>query len=377
MNHTHDHYKAIRLHLTNIVGLGAVRLLQSLLPAMVSQKNYKLEEVYLPTNSELLEFTMLEDETSVTYYKRYLPNSISRFLECTLYRSKFDGTSPLIVFGDIPIKCKSRQTVFVQNTLLMHGTFTGQRFGAVKYWIIRWLFRRNLQYVSSFIVQTDAMKLSLNESYPEIKCRIHVIAQPVPSWLIESKLKRTKFNNGSEIGLRLFYPAASYPHKNHLLLSVIDKPNTWPVSELLLTIPDKLNPIRTVPWIRCVDKLQPDAILNAYESADALIFLSLTESYGFPLVEAMWLGLPVICPDLPYARILCGEQAIYFDPLNIFSLHAAVVQLNKRRNSGWWPDWTMQLSAIPKDWDIVASMIMNVACNCNIKQKLAVTGSVQ
>lgn len=356
-----DGRKAIRLHLTNIVGLGAVRLLQSLLPSLVAQYNYKLEEVYLPTIGELSNFTQFEHGTLLTHYKRYLPNSISRLLECTLLGSKFDGATPLLVFGDIPIRCKSKQTVFVQSTLLVRGSSTGRQLGAVKYWIARWLFRRNMRYVSNFIVQTEAMKLSLIESYPEIRGRIHIIAQPAPSWLIQSQLKRTQFHNAPELGLRLFYPAASYPHKNHRILSEIVQSETWPVSELTLTIPESLNPNPAISWIRCVNKLEPDAVINAYRTADALLFLSLSESFGFPLVEAMWIGLPVICPDLPYARALCGEQAIYFDPHNVFSLHTAIVELTKRRDSGWWPDWSTNLEKIPLDWQEVADAMLQLA----------------
>jgi len=78
--------------------------------------------------------------------------------------------------------------------------------------------------------------------------------------------------------------------------------------------------------------------------------------------------LPIICPDLPYARILCGEQAIYFDPENVVSLYAAVLDLNKRRNSGWWPDWKEQLAFIPEDWDTVAEAMMDVACDSQCKK---------
>jgi len=354
---------AIRLHLTNVVGLGAVRLLQSLLPSLVTQPNYKLKEVYLPAIGELSDFIMFEDETVQTYYKRFLPNAISRLLECTLFGGKFDGDTPLLVFGDIPLRCKSKQTVFVQTPLLIRGTSTGRQLGAIKYWIARWLFRRNMRYVTNFIVQTEAMKLSLIDSYPEIKECIHVIAQPAPDWLITSQLKRTGFHSSPEIGLRLFYPAASYPHKNHQILSEINNDKTWPVSELILTIPDNWNPNQAIPWLRCVDKLESDEVLNTYQEVDALLFLSLSESFGFPLVEAMWLGLPIICPDLPYARILCGEQAIYFDPHNVNSLHAAIEELNTRRNSDWWPNWKEQLTAIPKDWDSVAKMMFEVTCS--------------
>jgi len=358
-----DERVAIRLHLTNIAGLGSVRLLQSLLPAIVRQSLYKVDEVYLPVGSKLSNFTMFADETVKSYYKRYLPNAISRLLECTLLGSKFYGEIPLLVFGDIPLKCKSSQTVFVQTPLLIRGSSTGRQLGAIKYRIARWLFRRNIRYVSNFIVQTEAMKSSLIESYPETKGRIHIIAQPAPDWLIVSQLKRTKFYSKIGSGLRLFYPAAAYPHKNHKLLSEINHLTNWPISELTLTIPDNLNPNRSIPWLRCRDKFETEAVLNAYRNTDALLFLSLSESFGFPLVEAMWVGLPIICPDLPYARTLCGDQAIYFDPHSVTSLHTAIKELNTRRNSCWWPDWKDQLSAIPKDWDSVAKMMFDVTCS--------------
>lgn len=351
---------AVRLHLTNIIGLGAVSLLQSLLPSLVSQRNYQIEEIYLPAKGLLSHFTLIEHGTKLSHYKRYLPNAISRLLECTLLGGKFDGATPLLVFGDLPIRSKSKQTVFVQTSLLIPGANSGRQLGAIKYWIARWIFRRNLQYVSNVIVQTEAMKAALTKGYPEIKGRIHVIAQPAPSWLIRSQLKRTKFYSSNELGLRLFYPAASYPHKNHQILSAIDQPSVWPVSELTLTIPDNANPNRAIPWIRCVDKLEPDAVIDAYRTADALLFLSLTESFGFPLVEAMWIGLPIICPDLPYARALCGETAIYFDPNSVLSLHAAIIELSNRRDVGWWPDWSTNLEKIPRDWTEVAEAMLHL-----------------
>lgn len=353
--------KAVRLHLTNIAGLGAVRLLQSLLPSLVVQPGYILEEVYLPACGELSKFASFEEDTTLAYYKRYLPNAISRLLECTLFGSKFDGITPLLVFGDIPVRCNSKQTVFVQTSLLVSGSDTGRKLGALKYWVARWLFRRNIRFASSFIVQTAAMKAALIDSYPEIKNRVHVIAQPAPSWLINAQLKRTKFHSSKEAGLRLFYPAAPYPHKNHRVLSEINQPATWPVADLTLTISGNLNPSPSALWIRCVDKLEPDAVLDEYRTTDALLFLSLSESFGFPLVEAMWIGLPIICPDLPYARALCGEQAIYFDPQNVVSLHAAIVELAKRRDLGWWPDWSTNLKKIPRDWNEVAEAMLRLA----------------
>ena len=102
-------------------------------------------------------------------------------------------------------------------------------------------------------------------------------------------------------------------------------------------------------------------MIQAYSYMDALLFLSRDESYGFPLVEAMFVGLPIICPDLPYARILCGEQAIYFDPNDVASLKEAIETLKLQLDAGWWPDWTKQLTVIPASWDEVADDMLRVA----------------
>lgn len=356
---------AVRLHLTNIAGLGATRLLQSLLPNFERLSDYKLAEIYLPARGDIADYKTASQETRLIHYHRYLPNSISRLLECTLFGGKFEGATPLLVLGDIPLRVKAKQTVFVQTPLLTQGASTGRHIGAIKYRIARWLFRLNIGYVSAFIVQTEAMKTALTDTYPDIRGRVHIIALPAPSWLLESRLKRTQRTIQTDSGLKLFYPAADYPHKNHRLLSAIqaDHANTWPVSELLLTIPKNLNPNPAISWIHCIDRLAPDKIINVYKTADALLFLSLSESYGFPLVEAMWIGLPIICPDLPYARTLCGNQAIYFNPEDANSLHTAVADLSKRLSRGWWPEWSENLKMIPRDWKEVAAAMLAVAAD--------------
>jgi glycosyltransferase involved in cell wall biosynthesis len=134
----------------------------------------------------------------------------------------------------------------------------------------------------------------------------------------------------------------------------------WPVEELLLTVPPECNPSPGVPWVRCLGLVSAEEMLRIYHRVDALVFLSTDESYGFPLVEAMSVGIPVICPDLPYAHALCGDGAIYFNPVSLESLQSAVCQLHSRLASGWWPDWSAQLAPIPRDWDAVATAMLEV-----------------
>ena len=49
-----------------------------------------------------------------------------------------------------------------------------------------------------------------------------------------------------------------------------------------------------------------------YRSSHLFVFPSVCESFGFPQVEAMAFGLPVIAADTAVNRELCGEAASYF-----------------------------------------------------------------
>jgi glycosyltransferase involved in cell wall biosynthesis len=55
-------------------------------------------------------------------------------------------------------------------------------------------------------------------------------------------------------------------------------------------------------------------LVALYRASDACLMPSFCESFAHPLVEAMALGLPLLCADRPYAHEICGEDAVYFDP---------------------------------------------------------------
>lgn len=350
----------VRLHLTNVTGAGAVQLLQSLLPALEADPQVVIERLHLPERGPLSAYRGRNAWTSAEVYRRYLPNALSRIAECTWAARQFDGESPLLVFGDLPLRCRAPQTVLLQQSNLLAPPAGTPRWS--KYAVGRALFRSNVGHVKAFIVQTEVMRAGLERSYPGTAGRVHVVAQPVPSWLLHSGLRRRERAGGVGQGLRLVYPAAGYPHKNHSLLAKIDDHAQWPVERLDLTLDRTAHPAPRVPWLHCRGFLAPAAMVEAYAAADALLFLSKEESYGFPLVEAMFVGLPIVCPDRDYAHVLCGDQALYFDPDDPASLHGALVTLRDRLASGWWPDWRARLQAIPPDWATVARRMLDIAC---------------
>ena len=57
-----------------------------------------------------------------------------------------------------------------------------------------------------------------------------------------------------------------------------------------------------------------------YQQALALVYPSIFEGFGLPLLEALWSGLPVICSNTSSLPEVAGEAALYFSPLDVETL---------------------------------------------------------
>ncbi|MHA3979581.1 glycosyltransferase family 4 protein [Halovulum sp. GXIMD14794] len=83
---------------------------------------------------------------------------------------------------------------------------------------------------------------------------------------------------------------------------------------------------------RCVFEhgFLPDAELaRRLGEARALLFPSFAEGFGFPLVEALQMGVPTICADLPVYREIAGNTPTYLDPLDGPGWKAAILSAAK------------------------------------------------
>lgn len=61
-----------------------------------------------------------------------------------------------------------------------------------------------------------------------------------------------------------------------------------------------------------------------YSRARMVAFPSLLEGFGLPILEAMRLGLPVACSDVPSLKEVAGEAAYFFNPYSIEEISRAL-----------------------------------------------------
>jgi glycosyltransferase involved in cell wall biosynthesis len=156
-------------------------------------------------------------------------------------------------------------------------------------------------------------------------------------------------------GLTFFYPTSHYAHKNLQIFSSMNaSPPKGLDKKVKVFLPlNKTNTpefLQNISWVEALGFLDPVSCMNYLRDCDALIFPSFMESFGFPLVEAMLLEKPIICTDHPYARELCGDKAVYFNPKDPQSVWEAMEKVSPKSKVNWQD----QLARFPKSWDEVA-----------------------
>lgn len=127
-----------------------------------------------------------------------------------------------------------------------------------------------------------------------------------------------------------------YPHKNLSILHTI----AWQDYGLRLCIVGEAPNTRTNAFQRVLyeARVQPSSICYAgrrsdaeikslYAGAFAYVFPSLYEGFGFPPLEAMCCGCPVIASNRTSIPEVCGDASMYFDPLSTDALKTAMERL--------------------------------------------------
>jgi glycosyltransferase involved in cell wall biosynthesis len=138
----------------------------------------------------------------------------------------------------------------------------------------------------------------------------------------------------------LLYPANFWRHKNHeLLLTAFGIYRAaHPQSDLKLVLTgapsarcDELREaVRRMGLAESVTfagYLPEEAFASLLAGAAAMIFPSLFEGFGMPVLEAMSAGVPVLCGNLTSLPEIAGDAALLFDPRRPAEIVAAIERL--------------------------------------------------
>lgn len=183
--------------------------------------------------------------------------------------------------------------------------------------------RRIVQRVRAIVVPTQATASALREHFEVDHAPVRVIPFGVDH--IPADIESTPPLRGEDYVLMV---GTLEPRKNHLRLLRAWRSLAPPRPRLVVIgrpgwlCDDVVNALRAmaregVRWIPGAD----DATLWRYvKHARALAYPSLREGFGFPPLEAMALGVPVLAGDTPALREVLGDAALFRDPTSVDTL---------------------------------------------------------
>jgi glycosyltransferase involved in cell wall biosynthesis len=145
------------------------------------------------------------------------------------------------------------------------------------------------------------------------------------------------------LGIRtpyLFYPANFWPHKNHRLLLTAygalraRRPGVFPdlvlcgaLAEPAALLAEAARAMGLEGCVRFLGYLPHRDLASLFEGATLVVFPSLYEGFGMPVVEAMHFGTPVACSDVTSLPEVAGDAALFFDPRRPEDVARAVERL--------------------------------------------------
>lgn len=234
----------------------------------------------------------------------------------------------ILCFGNLPplLARPKNVVVFLHNALYFESSLW-PRFPLktrLRLMLESLLFRLTYESVSNFLVQT-----------PHMKRRLYGMSVN-PEKIIIAPFADIRASNKVMCSDKSFICVSSGDaHKNieNLILAweILAEQNIYP--PLLLTL-SKIQYPGLVKWIEVkiserglmiknLEAVNHSDIGEIYKMGSALIFPSLTESLGLPLIEAREANVDIIAPELDYVRdVVCPAET--FDPQSPISISRAV-----------------------------------------------------
>lgn len=256
------------------------------------------------------------------------PHILNRFLINLNLKLITQNDDVILCFGNLPPLFKVRGCVFtyIQNRFIADDNLKLNFPLKTKLRLIleRLLFKISYKNSKFFIVQTRSMKEILLK---RIKDK-NIFLFP----FINSDFNKIVWFKYTTKDFDFIYPASGDFHKNHVNLIeawiLLSKVNIYPTLALTLNENISTKLIRYIlNAITCyslrislIGNVHQKELINLYIRTGALIYPSLVESFGLPLLEAKKIGMPIIASDLNYVFDVVKPTLVFnpHDPNSIF-----------------------------------------------------------
>lgn len=236
-----------------------------------------------------------------------------------------------------------RQAILLHHAHLVYDSRNSGRLSFIdqlQYGLLKRNLRRQSSVADLFFCQTQAMERRLRSAYGYAGKTViteNVISsfsalQPTGKTPASLTRHRDKY--------KMFYLTRYYAHKGlEILVETMDRyrEDLDDAVAVITIAPDQHpNAARLLEAIRKrgledriinAGPLRQDELADYFTACDCLVMPTRLESFSGTYLEAMHFGLPILTSDLDFAREVCGDAALYFDPWSAESIKDTIVRV--------------------------------------------------
>lgn len=356
---------------------GGVRVGQELIAAL---QRYATNDDYLITVPEGLDYeSYIADRPSTTIYtyKRSFWK-LGRWLFDEYRLSTIvNAFKPDVVFAlgnRMVSKVKTPQAVLLQDA---HFVYRSDHYGhetlliRIMIELHRRRLKRDLQQVRLMFCQTDVMANRLLQIFG-YRGRI-AICHNGSEYLTKTAAKKwdfpLEFAHYSD-KTRFFCLTRYYPYKNIEVFIDLFRHHQTELRDVVIFItitaeqhPNARRLLRLITkyglekHIVNLGPLPRAALESYYRNVHAMILPTLLESYSGTYIEAMQYNCPILTSDFDFARGVCHDAALYFDPRNVGSIKNTIRRFcsNAELQQELKKLGNFRLTENIQDWDSIAA----------------------
>lgn len=245
-----------------------------------------------------------------------------------------------VAYSEAPQAILFHKPQFVYPTVRSNRERLAKRFTN---WLIGVQLQRSLHNTAVVFCQTETMCRRFREVFGFYQGEIELFPNAVSTRVkahAEMDSEPPAACQGVGAKFVLFALTRYYPHKNlEVLIETFDRYRES-LSDIccLLTIEPEQHPGARELLREIIHRNLQDKIINVgnldqrqlpqyYRHVGALILPTVLESFSATYIEAMALECPILTSDLDFAREICADAAVYFDPNSPESVKNAIVRL--------------------------------------------------
>jgi len=310
---------------------GGRRHIESFIPALSESKpsnEYTVlvrDGVLVDTQAPNVSIRHIPVDQSSTGFKRFLFDQIK--LPWLLRTENFDVCVSILNFG--PFFCRPQHVIFQRNALYFDTDYQASES------VVRRLRNSLRRILASLSIRNADMVVSPSEAMNDFilassfcrnsNARFEVLYHGFDSGLL-SKLTPSGTAKSSGKRISIFYPSHFARHKGFAVLFDVAKilANKEFDFQILVTVDegywadgldwfrDKINQPELDGCVVNLGQVPQNEIWREYQNADVIFFPSQCESFGFPLIESLASGKPVLASDISVNIEICGDAASFF-----------------------------------------------------------------